>query len=167
LVLIPTAAYEIPSPYAEADLFEVNHVQSADVLTLVHPNYPPKELRRYGATNWSLSNISYSSPLSAPTGVTASASGHSTPKYTYTYKVTAVLPDLFNESVASSSASASGNLLEAGGIVTISWSAVSGASLYNIYKLQGGLYGYIGQTDTTSIIDDNITPRHVSYPTNL
>ena len=156
--LIPTAAYEIPNPYAEADLFQINHVQSSDVLTLVHPNYPPKELRRAGATNWQLINIAFSSPLAAPTGVSASATGHSTAKYTYTYKVTAVLPDLFNESVASSSASASGNLLEAGGIVTISWSAVSGAGLYNVYKLQGGLYGYIGQTDGTSIIDDNISP---------
>lgn len=40
--------YEITNPYAEADLFDVHYVQSADVLTLVHPNYAPRELRRLG-----------------------------------------------------------------------------------------------------------------------
>ena len=36
--------YEIPHPYAEAELFDVNYVQSADVVTLVHPNHAPREL---------------------------------------------------------------------------------------------------------------------------
>jgi hypothetical protein len=51
---MPTAPniYEIPNPYAAADLFDIHYVQSADVLTLVHPSYAPLELRRYGATNW-------------------------------------------------------------------------------------------------------------------
>lgn len=150
--------YEITSPYTEADLFDIHYVQSADVLTLVHPNYPPKELKRLGATNWTLTDTVFGSTLSAPTGVTAVASGHTTAKYTYYYVVTAVASDLVSESAQSSQASASGNLLETGGIVTISWSAVTGASLYNVYKLQGGIYGYIGQSAGTSIIDDNISP---------
>lgn len=158
--------YEITSPYTEADLFDIHYVQSADVLTLVHPNYPPKELKRLGATNWTLTDTVFGSTLSAPTGVTAVASGHTTAKYTYYYVVTAVASDLVSESAQSSQASASGNLLETGGIVTISWSAVTGASLYNVYKLQGGIYGYIGQSAGTSIIDDNISPdMSVSPPT--
>ena len=32
------------------------------------------------------------------------------------------------------------------------------ADTYNVYKFQGGLYGYIGQTAGTSFIDDNIAP---------
>jgi hypothetical protein len=44
--------YEIPNPYAAADLFDIHYVQSADVLTLTHPGYAPLELRRLGATNW-------------------------------------------------------------------------------------------------------------------
>lgn len=158
--------YEITNPYAEADLFDIHYVQSADVLTLVHPNYPPKELKRLGATNWTLTDISFAASISAPTGVSASASGHTTAKYTYYYVVTAIAADQVSESAQSSQASASGNLLETGGIVTISWSAVTGASRYNVYKLQGGIYGYIGQTAGTSIIDDNISPdMGVSPPT--
>ena len=150
--------YEIPNPYAEDDLFHINYVQSADVLTLVHTGYAPRELRRNGATDWVLSPISFAAPISAPTGVTATASGHSSAKYTYTYVVTAIATDGVSESVASSTASVAGNLLETGGIVTISWTALTGASLYNVYKLQCGLYGYVGQTSGTSVVDDNIAP---------
>lgn len=154
-----TGEYEIPSPYVEADLFDIHHVQSADILTLVHPNYPPKELRRLSATKWTLVDVSFSSTMTAPTGVSVAATWP-TPGagYTYSYKVTAVASDLITESPASSAASVSNNLLQTGAINTISWSAVTGASLYNVYKLQGGVYGYIGQTASTSIVDDNITP---------
>lgn len=155
---LPSTSYEIPNPYAEADLFDIHYVQSADILTLVHPNYPPKELRRLGATKWTLADTVFSAPVSAPTGVSAVASGHTTAKYNYYYVVTSIASDLVSESAQSSQATANGNLLETGGIVTISWSAASGATRYNVYKLQGGIYGYIGQTAGTSIIDDNISP---------
>ena len=71
--LIPTPAYEIPTPYAEADLFDLHYVQSADVLTIVHPNYAPRELRRIGPTTWTLSTISFVSPIPAPAAPTVVA----------------------------------------------------------------------------------------------
>ena len=71
--LIPTPAYEIPTPYAEADLFDLHYVQSADVLTIVHPNYAPRELRRLSATSWTLSTISFVSPIPAPAAPTVVA----------------------------------------------------------------------------------------------
>lgn len=163
-VLSGGVPYEIANPYAEADLFDIHYVQSADVLTLVHPNYAPRELRRLGATNWQLVTISFAAAISAPTGATAVTSGGTTPKYTYTYCVTAVDADGVGESVASSTASVSSNLLETGCINTISWTAVAGASRYNVYKYSGGLYGYIGQTTSTSIIDDNITANIAKTP---
>jgi len=163
---LPSTAYEIPNPYAEADLFDLHYVQSSDVLTIVHPGYPPRELRRQGATQWVLSTITFGATISPPGTVTATASGHTTAKYTYSYRVTAIASDEVNESVGSTTATASGNLLETGGIVTISWSSVAGASLYNIYKLQGGIYGYIGQTSGTSIVDDNIAPDLGISPPN-
>lgn len=59
--------YQIPTTYAAADLFEIHYVQSNDVLTLVHPGYPPKELRRYGATEWEFASISFAPAISTPT----------------------------------------------------------------------------------------------------
>lgn len=150
--------YEISNPYAEGDLFEIHYVQSADVLTLVHPEHAPKELRRLGATNWSLTTISFTPTVIAPNGVTAVASGHTDAKYTYNYVITTIAEDTVTESSQSDAATCTGNLYETGGIVTISWTAASGASRYYVYKLQGGIYGYIGNTTSTSIIDDNISP---------
>jgi len=156
--------YEISNPYAAADIFDIHYVQSADVLTLVHPSYPPKELRRISATNWTLTDISFAPTVSAPTGVTAVASGHTTAKYDYKYVVTTIAADEVTESSQSYEASCSGNLYETGGIVTVSWSAATGASRYYVYKLSGGIYGYIGNTTSTSIVDDNISPDQSRTP---
>lgn len=52
--------YEIPSPYALADLttsgglFTLNYVQSGDVMYFCHPDYPVYKLSRFGSTNWTM-----------------------------------------------------------------------------------------------------------------
>ena len=51
------------------------------------------------------------------------------------------------------------NLYSTGTTVEISWNAVSGAKFYRVYKNIGGLYGYIGDTEDLSIIDDNIAAK--------
>ncbi len=71
---LPSSAYEIPTPYLEADIPTIHYVQSADVLTLVHPNYAPRELRRLGATTWTLSTISFVAPVAVPGAPTVTAS---------------------------------------------------------------------------------------------
>lgn len=319
-----TGEFELPNTYAEADLFDIHYVQSGDIMTLVHPSYPPKELRRYGATNWALSLISFGSPIAAPSSVTVARAGvrnsavvtFSTPMvywlnsglsigdpvvfsttsalptsltantiyyvaspvstvtvlnglftrssegvpvrsdqavilktdgtlpggyssgalyymvdisgndfrlattpggtaivstgvglgnhsvtgtdvategfqvsatqggapisfsgsgtgthtvfaevtYSYSYIVTSVSADGFSESSASSVASIYSNLNQSGVTNTVSWGSVSGASAYNVYKYQGGLYGFIGQTTGTSLVDNNIAPDMSKVP---
>ncbi|HVW78510.1 MAG TPA: hypothetical protein VHB45_12915 [Alloacidobacterium sp.] len=61
--------YEIPSPYAAADLFDVHYVQSADVMTLVHPSYAPAELSRASATVWMLRTIAFGPQITPPATV--------------------------------------------------------------------------------------------------
>ena len=156
--------YQIPNPYAEADLFDIHHVQSADVLTMVHPNYPPRELRRLGTTKWTLIEINFGATLDTPSGLTVTryippSSTVNVDTYSdMTYVVTAIDDDLSNESSPSAPATVSNNIFVTGARNTISWTAVPGASRYYVYKLQGGIYGYIGNTTSTSIIDDNINP---------
>lgn len=154
--VLPSAAYEIPTPYLEADLFDLHYVQSADVLTIVHPNYAPRELRRLGATTWTLTTISFAAPIAAPTAPAATPSGAG--GISYSYVVTTLAADGISESAQSSAATCANNLFTTGQYNTISWAAVATATRYNVYKLQGGLYGYIGQTAGLSIIDDNIAP---------
>lgn len=156
--------YEISNPYAQADLFDIHYVQSADILTLVHPNYAPRELRRLGATNWTLTSINFSAPIAAPTGLSvsryipASASVNADTYNQMDYVVTAVASDGISVSPASSIAGVSTNIFVIGSYNTITWSAVSGASRYNVYKKLGGIFGYIGNTTSTTLIDDNISP---------
>lgn len=51
--------YEIPTPYATADLFQIKFTQSADVLYLTHPIYAPRKLSRSGHTTWVLETIDF------------------------------------------------------------------------------------------------------------
>lgn len=88
--------YELPLPYAEADLFGIRYVQSADVLTLTHEKYPPAEIRRYGATKWVYSVIAFGATLPAPGGVRADATPATTSPgdpLTQSYVVTALGAD--------------------------------------------------------------------------
>ena len=162
--------YEIPHPYLEAELFDVNYVQSADVITLVHPNHAPRELRRLSATQWELRVIDFNSPLTAPTNVAVSMyipSSTSTNTDTYVsheYVVTAVKSNLVDESNQSTAASVNNNIFVSGAKNTITWNAVSGASRYRVYKQQGGIYGFLGETTATTLVDDNIAPDFSRTP---
>jgi len=156
--------YEIPSPYLAADLFDVHYVQSADVMTLVHPLHPPKELRRLGATKWELKLIDFGSPIAAPGNVAVaayippSASINTDTFQAHEYVVTSIAANLVDESAQSSSASVNNNIFVTGAKNTVTWNAVAAADRYRVYKNQGGIYGFIGETTATTIIDDNIGP---------
>lgn len=166
-LLSGASPYQVTTTYTEADLFDLHYVQSADVMTIVHPNYAPAELRRISALSWTLTNISFASSLSAPGAPTVTPTG--TGSTAYLYKVTSVGADGLEESVASASGTANNNLLTTGNYNTITWTTTS-ASRYNVYKQSNGLYGYIGQTDALTFKDDNIfadvakTPPIVSNP---
>lgn len=54
IVSAPATPYEITSPYLEADLPQIIFRQSADVVYLFHPDYPPKTLTRTDHTAWTL-----------------------------------------------------------------------------------------------------------------
>ncbi|MBU3640518.1 hypothetical protein [Polynucleobacter sp. Fuers-14] len=153
--------YEVVNSYAAADLFDIHYIQSADVMTLVHPNYPPQELKRYGATNWILSTPVFTPPANPITGLTATATGTGGTPVTQSYVVTTVLATNLQESVASSAATCSNDLTVANHTNTITWTDPSTAGTnvrYYIYKLINGLYGYIGQSASGSFIDTYITP---------
>lgn len=164
--------YEVVSPYLEGDLFDLHFVQSADVLTLVHPSYAPRELRRLGATNWTLTIISFTSNIVTPqtnpiyTNVTPTGTGTTV----YKYVLTGLDALGQQESAPSAAMQASNNLLVSGNYNTINgigvFSFVGGMpagmvlpTLYNVYKESNGLYGFIGQCPSgTAFKDDNIAP---------
>lgn len=148
--------YEVANTFAAADLADIHYVQSADVLTLVHPNYPPQELRRLGALSWALTTVIFTAPTNYPGNVRAEPSG--TGSTSFQYAVTTINENGLEESVISSpSAAITNNLSIAGSYNAIAWDAVAGAVRYNVYKWDNGVYSYIGQAGIASFIDRNIT----------
>jgi hypothetical protein len=161
-------AYEIPSPYAAADVFDLHFVQSGDILTLTHPNYPPAELRRYGATDWRLVNINFGTKLEPVTGATVATnpgSPASTATRTYEYQITNVSADGKSESEPVTVSSGPQNLLDSGATNVITWTAPAGAVRFNVYRFSGGLYGFLGTATSGSFTDDGtIIPDTASTP---
>jgi hypothetical protein len=58
--------YEIPTPYAIADLTDttdntlvLDMVQTGDIIYICHPNYPTYKLSRFGHTNWTLAPVTF------------------------------------------------------------------------------------------------------------
>ena len=231
--------YEIVSPYQESELFEINYTQSADVMTLLHPNHEPRQLSRNSLIDWALAEVSFSPDQAAPMGLTAVQNG-STGSTTYRYKVTAIGQDSLEESLAAlnnSSLTITGatqsnpvvittsgahglssgeevfiqdilgmtelngryfnitvtsatmfeldgeegagyNAYSSGGTayltyvevtngnatlsatnnITTSVNATANADRYAFYREDNGLYGWIGESENTSFVDDGKTP---------
>lgn len=161
--------YTVVSPFVEADLWGLTYAQDSDVLTLTTSSNASQELKRSGPTAWAFNAVSFTPTLAAPTGVTVTPTiPTATNPTTQSYIVTAVAADLVTESLASTPGSGVNNLAIAGNFNTISWTGVFSASRYYVYKLRGGVYGFIGQTTGLSLVDDNIlADTTVSPPENL
>jgi hypothetical protein len=61
------AIFELVTPYTEAQLPRLSFTQSADVMTIVHPDHDPSNLNRLADDNWTLTAINYAPTISPPT----------------------------------------------------------------------------------------------------
>lgn len=98
--------YEISTPYDDADLAELKYTQTADVMTLTHPDYDVYELTRTDHAAWTLTAVTFAPDQVEPTALTASQDG-TTGSTSYKYKVTAINEDDFEESLPALSATTS------------------------------------------------------------
>lgn len=157
--------YTVTTPYAEEQLFDLHYAQDNDILTLAHPLHPTKELRRLGATNWTLTTVSFTAPAgpaAAPTATPTTATAGTGVDNFYAYTVTDASGV---ESLPSPTTAAVVNPLNlAGNYNTISWPSTAGATRYTVYKLRGGVLGYLGNTAGLSLRDDNIIPDTTQAP---
>jgi hypothetical protein len=171
--------FTLATPYQTADLPLLKYAQSADVMSLTHPSYPPMELSRLGATNWTLTAFTTQSSIGPPAGpptmvVNTSASGTMTE---YAYVITAVDGITNQESIASVEGRIASpiDIAANAGSIMISWPTVSGAGYYNVYKAHpavgagahvplGSLFGWIGFARGLQFVDDNIVPDFSQSP---
>lgn len=172
-IINDNSVVEIETPYNKTDLQELKFVQSADVLTITHRNYAPRELARYSHTNWVLSTINFQPSISAPENLEVVWNGSTASNARdYSYLVTAVDKDTLEESKRSEVVTVRGHreaYWTTSEYFTITFSPVQNASEYNIYRSVNGVFGYSGtatndnaitENDITKIkfVDDNIEP---------
>jgi hypothetical protein len=171
----------LTTPYVSADLQLLKWTQSADVMTITHPNYPPMDLTRIAANKWTIANTTFSTSIAAPLACSVTASSTTSSNATsYQYMVTAVDKATGEESVASPIATIT-NSVDIGvtlGSEYVSWSSVTGASFYNVYKAtpavggtvpSGAAFGLAGSAFGLSFVDTNVTqdfsqtpPKHLN-----
>lgn len=161
------------TPYAVADLPYLKVVQSADVMSLCCVNqetgseYPPIDLSRLAANNWSFVETTFASAIAAPAGCAATTTVTASPATQYAYCVTAIDAVTGEESVASNIAyiTNSDDTAVVAGSHTITWDPVTGAAYYNIYQAPpsydtpvpvGSVFGYLGTAYGNTFVNTNI-----------
>lgn len=159
--------YKVPAPFNARELFDIDFEQSNDTIFFAHLNHSPQQLVRGGHVDWQFSDVAFGPALATPTSVSATAtvanedaanSGDAYFPRVQRYAVAAVDDVTGQVSVPSGHDSVTNDLSLKRNFNTITWAAVTGATRYYVYKANGnGGFGWIGETTSTSFVDDNIT----------
>lgn len=166
--------YKMATPYNASELGGMDYAQSFDTIYLTHEYYPVSKLTRADHADWSYSAVTFSPGIDAPTSVSAVAtvanmdtanSGDSYFPQDYNYIVSAVNAD-GQESRGSAPDGASNDTELPRNYTTISWVAPAGSvDYYRVYKShESGSFGFIGETTTTSFVDDGFQPDYADAP---
>jgi hypothetical protein len=155
--------YTVTSPYDYTDLKELQYVQSADVITFAHPDYPVYQLSRTGHTSWTFALASFVPSVSRPTGgATASITAGGN---TYRYRVTAVAEETFEESLPGYEATRSISAISTANPAVVTTGAAHGyttgdqvyfasiAGTGGVTNLNGNTYNVTVLTPTTFSVD--------------
>lgn len=154
---------DVVTPYAAADLLRLSYAQVGDVVYLAHPDYPLQKVLRTDAESggyaWSIEEVVLNQSLDAPATPTVKFSG-TAGSYTLRYKVVAVDDDgresLPSEAGAVTTGKHPSDWVQ-GNSATVTWSAVEGATEYNVYREEAGYYGFIGVTKAASAEGGELT----------
>jgi hypothetical protein len=149
-VLSGGSPYQIATPYEADQLPELAWTQSADVMTLTHPNYAPRQLSRTAHDAWSLAAISFAPSLAAPDASDWSVAtfGAGSASTTHTYVLTFETAGGEESLQASAKAISWSTTLSAAVAVRVTLNALpSGAVRANVYKKRSGIFGWLGSID--------------------
>ena len=162
------ADYTREFPVSHAHLPDMNFAQSADVIYTAHRNYQPHKLLRFADNNWGFEDLGFLPKGDPPQSLilTATVGTSSTGKTTYKYVVTQVNDGV--ESLPCSMASVQTDILgqTQGNYITLNWTKGGAGTpdAYYIYKDKYGEWGYVGKSETTSFVDDNIAADTTDTP---
>lgn len=167
--------YTIACPFDKDDFSTLKYYQSRNVIYITHPDYPPYKLTRSSHASWAIAAVSIGPALAAPTGVTLTPSGAATAGVAFV--VTAV--DKYgNESLPSNYAYnvLSVNYTLVAGSMKVTWTKVSGAVYYKVYRTRvlpigadltrAQELGFVGIAYGPDFTDNNIIPDYTKTPPN-
>lgn len=179
---VPTFITTVSTPYQLDNLTNssgvviLKYTQSADVMTLCHPLYPPATLTLTNGS-WAYAAITTGTLESKPPSLVAHPPSTTDPDYCYSYVVTAVSLDGKSESLPSNPVLAHYTILDetVGFVIPLTWgNSSTPVSLYRIYKCgpfddrdstgAGTIWGYIGSSQTPTFTDLNIAPDFTQTP---
>lgn len=175
--------YSVSTPYDDEDLDGLEYSQNADIVTLTSLNYPPYELRRYGATDWRFETIKTTPDILPPASVSAEATypddviNGSTDINDENYNANTATMDVIEaryvvtaidkdniESEASEACFVKCNYYIEGSTVIVSWEAVADAKSYRVYRYVSGIYGFLAETTELTITDEGTVPDTAVTP---
>lgn len=166
-------AYTLTSPYTAGTLNTLSAEQRLDDLYITGVSYARRKLTRIADDNWTLALVAAPTKLPAPTGLSGSTTAAGSAGTVWA--VTAVDAD-GNEGDISARLFYTGhvNYTATAGVVKLSWTAVTGAVEYYVYRsyvFPDSAYadvnqqlGYVGKTTGTSFSDQNITADFTKTP---
>jgi hypothetical protein len=160
--------YTLTTTYLEADLQDLKFAQSADVMTIVHPSYPPRKLTRTADNNWSIANVNFVPAVNFAAvnglGVTNIGTAGAT---TYGYGVTTFDPRTGEEGSVGVTSTLTGNAtLSPTNFNRIAFTSLGDPYQHNVYRLRDGIYGFIGTCSGSIMQFDDIgyTPDYSDNP---
>lgn len=171
--------YTLTTPYGVVDLPLLKYVQSADVMTLTHPDYAPMDLTRTDHAAWTLTTITFAAKVQVPAGLVGAPvpAGPGTPLLDYYYVATAITDAPSEESVPTAAIVVSNIALNQDTGVNNAILVTAPASgptpdRYSIYRSRPvasgeaapSVFGYIGQTVDLHFIDANFDPDFSQGP---
>ncbi|PQM29402.1 hypothetical protein CVO77_00230 [Sphingopyxis lindanitolerans] len=166
--------YKMATPYNAPELVDLDFAQSFDTIYLAHQYYPVSKLVRADHADWAYSQVSFSPGIDPPTSLAAVATvantdaantGDSYFPQDYSYIVSAVNGD-GQESRGSTPDGATNDTELPRNYTSISWTAPTGdVEYYRVYKAhESGSFGYIGETESLSFVDDGYQPDYSDAP---
>jgi hypothetical protein len=144
--------FELETPYAIEDVWELDYTQSADVMTLTHPEYEIHELSRTDHDAWTIDPFVNETGIASVTNLTVTPTTNN--GHDWFYQVTAIDADTNEESEPTNVSEPDGKTPPPDNL--IQWDAVAGAATYRVYRAEGSGTNAIGllvETAQTEILD--------------
>jgi hypothetical protein len=180
---------ELPTTYTESQVRELKITFANDIAYVFHKNHPPRQIKRLGLYDWSLTNTNFAPNVAGPTGLAgvwehywgAGTSGswltvtgatdfaeYKEIQRDYVYKIAALMPDGL-WTLPSAPVTISADLGYPAYRIKLTWTAKAGALEYKIYKSENGIFGFIGTVPagTLEFIDNNIAPSFSDVPVKI